>query len=253
MRFINNFTSRSAALFVAALVISVLGLTTTARAQFVWTPNNNNTQVNWTTGNNWVGTAPVNNSSGTFTFADPNQKLNNNNNLTGITMTALIFSNTAGATVIGGNAVTLSGGITNNSTSLQTINLAMSTTAVRTISTTSGNITIGGVISGTGGGIIKDGANILTLSAANTYTGDTTVSSGTLAYGIANALGSGNVIVNGATAVFAISTFSDTVGAVTLTDGSITGSTGVLTGTSYSVVNGSISAILAGAGALTKS
>lgn len=191
-----TFTFRK--ILLAAAILAAAGSLTVSRAQFVWNPNNNNQQTNWTTGNNWVGTAPVNNSSGTFTFADPNQKLGNNNNLTGITMTALIFSNTAGATVIGGNAVTLSGGITNNSTSLQTINLAMSTTNVRTISATSGNITIGGVISGTNGGITKDGANTLTLSGVNTYTGATTLSAGTLrATTSASALGAGTLSLGG--------------------------------------------------------
>ena len=46
--------------------------------------------------------------------------------------------------------------------------------------------------------------------------------------------------------------FSDTVGAVTLTSGNISSSSGVLTGASYAVQSGSVGAILAGSGALTK-
>jgi len=115
-----------------------------------------------------------------------------------------------------------------------------------------GNTTISRVIGTTTGTLTKDGAGTLTLSAANTYTGLTTVSAGTLAYGIANAISTGLVTVNGGT--LDMKTFSDTVGAVTLTTGSIAGTTGVLTGTSYNLNgNGSASAILAGTGAVVKS
>jgi autotransporter-associated beta strand protein len=57
----------------------------------------------------------------------------------------------------------------------------------------------------------------------------------------------GLVTVNGGT--FDIQTFSDTVGAVTLTSGTISGTSGVLTGTYYDVRSGTASAALAGTGA----
>ena len=110
--------------------------------------------------------------------------------------------------------------------------------------------TYSGLVSGTNTNFIKTGAGTLTLSGLNTYTGLTTVSAGTLVEGVNNALSSGALTVNGGT--FDIGAFSDTVGTVTLTNGSITGTTGVLTGTSYAMQNGTVSAILGGAGALTK-
>ena len=115
------------------------------------------------------------------------------------------------------------------------------------------DMVLNGVISG-GGALIKTNATTLTLGGANTYAGGTTVNGGTLAYGVADALSSGAVTVNGSGAVLDIATFSDTVGAVTLTTGSITGTTGVLTGTSFAMNGtGSASAILGGSGAtLTK-
>ncbi len=113
-----------------------------------------------------------------------------------------------------------------------------------------GDTIVSGVI-GTGTGTItKNGSGTVTLTRANTYTGLTTVSAGTLAYGITNALSSGAVTVSGGT--LDLKTFNDTVGAVTLTSGTITSTTGVLTATSYSVESGTLSAILAGGVALTK-
>ena len=122
----------------------------------------------------------------------------------------------------------------------------------------SGNITVADPIATGTGTLIKTGAGTLTLSGVNSYTGKTTISDGTLAYGANNTLATGAVTVNGDTAVLAIGTWSESVGAVTLTNGSITGSTGVLTGTSYTVNNPTgttttISAILGGTGGLTKS
>ena len=112
------------------------------------------------------------------------------------------------------------------------------------------NTTFAGVMSGTGGNLSKQGAGTFTLSGLNTYTGLTTVNQGILAYGITNALDAGAITVNNGT--LDIGAFSDTVAAVTLASGSITGTTGVLTGTSYAVQSGTISARLAGTGALSK-
>ncbi|MEI6107132.1 MAG: autotransporter-associated beta strand repeat-containing protein [Opitutae bacterium] len=106
------------------------------------------------------------------------------------------------------------------------------------------------IISGSGA-LNKTGAGNLTLQSVSSYSGNLTVSSGTVTYGVSNALSTGGVTVSGGT--LAMGTFSDTVGAVSLTSGSITGSTGVLTGTSYDMQSGSVTAILGGAGvALTK-
>ena len=116
---------------------------------------------------------------------------------------------------------------------------------------TVGGLTISGLPTSGTAGLTKAGTGTLTLSRTNTYTGTTTVNAGILAYGAINALPTtGAVTVNGGT--LDMGTFTGTTGAVTLTNGSITGTTGVLTGTGYTVSNGTISAILAGAVPLTK-
>ncbi|MFM8496103.1 MAG: autotransporter-associated beta strand repeat-containing protein [Planctomycetia bacterium] len=111
--------------------------------------------------------------------------------------------------------------------------------------------TYAGIMGGSGS-LTKSGVGSVTLSGANTFSGLTDVQAGTLVYGVANALGAGDVQVSGGT--LNVATFSDSVGTVTLAGGSIVGTTGVLSGTAYDVRSGSISAILGGVSAgLTKS
>ena len=124
--------------------------------------------------------------------------------------------------------------------------------------TGSGGVTISGVIANgdAGTGVVAVRQNnsngTMTLSGGNTYTGGTTVDAGTLALGNNNRLNdTGALTINGGT--FDMKTFSDTVGAVTVNGGTVIGSsTTGLTGSSYAVTGGTISAKLAGTGALTK-
>jgi autotransporter-associated beta strand protein len=124
-----------------------------------------------------------------------------------------------------------------------TFNVTSDTTSYQNSSTSSK------ILSGTGS-LTKIGAGTLALTGntTNTYTGGTFANVGTLQLGAANMLpDAGLVTVNGGT--FDIQTFSDTVGAVTLTSGTISGTSGVLTGTYYDVRSGTASAALAGTGA----
>ena len=93
---------------------------------------------------------------------------------------------------------------------------------------------------------------IATVDGAGlSFGGGFTVPGGTLQLNVSNQLANaGAVAVSGGT--FDIGANSDTVGAVSLTSGSITGTSGTLTGSSYAVQAGSVSASLAGGGALTK-
>lgn len=107
-------------------------------------------------------------------------KLANTNDITGLTTASITFMSGAGAFILGGNAITLTGGsVTNNSTSLQTINMALGLNATTTFATTSGRMALGGQVSGTGG-ITKTGTHSLTLTNANIYSGITTISTGTI-------------------------------------------------------------------------
>ena len=112
------------------------------------------------------------------------------------------------------------------------------------------NNATGGNFAGSIGGSIaltKTGSGTQILSGNNLYGGLTTVSAGTLRSAADNAIGNGDLTLNGGT--LDLQTHSDTVAALTLTSGSITGTSGLLTSTSYSLTSGSISARIGGASA----
>ncbi len=198
-----------------------------------------------------TNTSVVKNGVGTFTASQ-------NNTYTGATtINAGTLALGAANRIANGSALTVASGATfsmgNFAETVGSIagggNIARGTGAL----TAGGNNTstsFSGVMSGTGA-FTKQGTGTLTLSGANTYTGATNVNVGTLKLGAANRIANASAVtVSGGT--FDIGAFSDTVGVVTLTNGAIKGTTGVLTGTSYEMQNGTVSAILGGAGALTK-
>jgi fibronectin-binding autotransporter adhesin len=122
-------------------------------------------------------------------------------------------------------------------------------------STAGGGVINGAIVDNSGTNktsLVKTGSGTWTLGGTNLYTGLTNITAGTLAEGVSNAISTGAVTVNGATAVFDLgANHTDTVGIVTLDGGgSITGTgTSALTSTgSFEMKSGSDSAILAGSG-----
>ncbi|MEO8613742.1 MAG: autotransporter-associated beta strand repeat-containing protein [Luteolibacter sp.] len=197
--------------------------------------------VSGSTGNSFTGSLRVNQS--TLIYNDNNQLGSSTSSITlnGGTLQS------SGTVALGGGsrAIILAAGGANTG---GTFDVTSGTTTYQNASASSK------LMSGSGASLTKTGSGTLALTGntTNTYTGGTFVNVGTLQLGASDKLANtGDVTVGGGT--FAIQTFSDTVGAVTLTSGSITGTTGVLTGSSYDVRSGSASAILGGSGvALTK-
>jgi autotransporter-associated beta strand protein len=160
---------------------------------------------NWSTSGNW-DLAPTNDSD--LVFAGTTGLSNTNDSLTSVG--SITFDSTAGAFTLSGNALTISGGITNLSSNLQTVNMdltlagslpfnaatanllvngAIATNGKTLTVTGPSNTALAGVVSGTGA-IVKTGSGNLTLSGNNNYTGGTTVNGGTLIVGHVNGLGS---------------------------------------------------------------
>ena len=135
-----------------------------------------------------------------------------------------------------------------------------------TVTVTAGVISLGSQTDTVGtfnmsGGFFGSGSGKLTAAtynltggtlAGNLGAGIATVSTGTVTYSSGGSLDdTSNLTVSSGT--LALTTFSDTVAAVTLTGGNITSTTGVLTSSSaYDMQAGSVSAILGGTVGLTK-
>jgi len=102
--------------------------------------------------------------------------------------------------------------------------------------------------------LTKSGTGQWILNTTETYTGNTTVSAGTLTLnGSSLLVSTGNLAVSGGN--FAMGGFNNTFANLSLTGGNVTGGASVLTVNSagtFALQSGTISAILAGTGALNK-
>lgn len=185
---------------LAIFGLSVCSQGKAAAADITWTGTAGNafaTAANWTGAN----TPPLSNDSLVFGAAGAGT-LNNNLTSAGFDIAGLTFNSNAGVFTIGGNAFALTGDVSNNSTSLQTLNTAITLLGSRAFTTTAGggNISLGGVIGGSGS-LTAAGGGTLTLTGSNSYGGGTSISNGaTLRLGNGGVTGSvtGDIANNGA-------------------------------------------------------
>ena len=156
--------------------------------------NGGGSDDNWSTALNWSdGVAPVAGDALVFagtTRPSPNNDLPANTSFGGIT-----FSAGATAFTLAGNAITLSGTLTNSSSSTQTVNLAAALSGAVTVTASTNPIAWNGVLSGSGS-LTKAGGSSVSLGVNNSFTGGTAVSAGTV-NACGTALGTGAVTVAG--------------------------------------------------------
>ncbi|MEY2480188.1 MAG: hypothetical protein QOI04_1115 [Verrucomicrobiota bacterium] len=192
--------------------------------------------------------AIVKNGSSTFSLTGTNNYTGGttiNGGTLCINSAASLGATTSGLTI---NAGTLEVATGFTTTRVITLSNAASTLQIDPSQTYTVTSAIGGF-----GALNKTGTGTLVLSGSNTFIGGTVVSAGTVQISASERLSNfGALTVSGGT--FDVQTFTETVAGVTLTSGSISGTgTGTLSGSSYDLRSGSVSAILAGTGVLTKS
>lgn len=155
--------------FLFALATAVLACAISPLEAQIW--NGGGANNNWSTTGNW-DTAPV--SPAPLTFAG-STRLANNNDLANFVANSITFDAAAGAFVIGGNDLTLSGnlGFNGNPSSpvTQTINLNTALSGNQSIDTpANGSLVLGGNITSVND-LTKTGAGTLTLGGVDTFAG----------------------------------------------------------------------------------
>ena len=194
------------------------------------------------TNNSWLGTTTLSN-TGVLKLGTNGVIADTGGNLQFATATS-VFDLNGFSEAIGGLSGTT--GIVDNR--------AASTASVLTVGGNNGTTTFSGVMSNSGSGatlaLVKTGTGNLTLSTSNSFSGGTTVQAGRLTVANANALGSGNVLVQSVSANTATLSLSNaTVSGKTVTLDSTSAKAILLSTAGASTWNGTV-ALAGGAGAL---
>src|ERR1051325_3331186 len=248
--------------FVSRALLFAVGLTwqtpATWAATLSW--SGAGSSANWSDSGNWgLAGTPTNGDTLIFPAAQP--RLNNTNNIAGLTLNQIRFAGASGGYAIFGNAITITNGIeATNTAGLNGIsnNITLGSPGDFVVNVATGaKLFLGGTLSGSVG-LIKTGGGTNTLGGgfSNTYGGPTTVTNGLLelskfgnsaaaiphdlvvglgivACTVRNLAGAeiadvGNVTVN-RLSTWDLDDHTETISALTLTGGSVTTGTAPLT------------------------
>ncbi len=196
------FPARCLARVLFTLLLSLyctLQLNTASAQQETWT-GGSGTDGNWSRRRNWNpnSSAPVNNGTAILDFGASTRT--NSNIDVAWSIKSLTFNSGASAYRFSGSMLTLSGGITNNSTSTEIFSNLLAIGSAQTWRATAGQLILAGGLTNRGftlgitgdgeinfsgamrgaGDLIKSGNGLLTLSATNTHTGKTIINGGTI-------------------------------------------------------------------------
>ncbi len=199
----------------------------------VWIWTGNDTSTLWSLTNNWQnGYAPESLSAGHIIFAGTNN-LDNTNDIYVLSANSVVFSNDAGAFLLGGELLILNGAVLNSSTNPQTFKMPLVLFSDLAITAEQGAIYFENVISNKGfnisvfgtnpviisgdvsgkGGLLQSNASSLVLSGNNSYSGATFVVNGECILASPNALaGSTSLVVQGSSILNHISSDSSMAG-----------------------------------------
>ena len=216
---------------------------------------------------NWSADALPAASGDTFTFGSAGTSGTNlNNDIVGLAVAGLTFNAGADAFTLTGNALTLSGSLTNNSSALETLSLALSLGATSSINATGGALTFNSAISSTASDLSITGSGVITfsgLSFASTankitstgadvrFVGDSTIAADVLISSGTMTLQSGTQIFNNGLKVDGASSVLNFTGATVTVNGIGGGSSGEQD--SLEILNGGTLNVSAGTVGLTPS
>ncbi len=156
--------------FTTAVFCFMLVLSMARADTYTW--DGGGSDANWSTADNWGGTAPV--ADNALFFGGISGLINTNDLTADTSFAGITFSNGAEAFTLSGNRLTLGDDLVNLDADTQTINLDMILSATRTLNASNGIVTINGELSGPGG-LNKTGSQPLILTGSNSYDGATLV------------------------------------------------------------------------------
>jgi autotransporter-associated beta strand protein len=199
------------------LSFSVVGGAINIQAAATWTGSAGDGR--WSSNGNWSA-IPGTGSNLIFAGTAAPTSVTNDNDLS--SLGSVTFNSGAAAFAIGGtgsgSTIAMSGGMTNNSTNIQTVNLGLTLSSPQQFNAAAGNIVVSGTIANGGntltvtgtanttlagglsgtGSLVKTGSGTLTVTGNNSYGGGTTVNGGMLVVGHVHALGTGGLTINNA-------------------------------------------------------
>jgi hypothetical protein len=188
---------------ILGLLFAVFGVSSAHGITQTWTWTGGGTDNNWTTTLNWTatipGTAPA---SGGFENFGGSTRLTPYNNENNLHSNGIMFESGASAFTLTGNGISMAGaaGIANDSSSTQTVGMAITLTVSQQFSATDGPLVFSGLIDGAYN-LMLVGPSSITLGAVGSLTPLSSLTATGGPVTIASITASGNVDFRGSTAV----------------------------------------------------